>query len=313
MKKYHVNSKGEAGLCSADSGNCPFGNDDDHYLTPEAARSAFERLSEMNMTQDPREVSKTYGIGTAANAGYTLAGYTTQRLEKSTTKLRGVALERVQEELKKRGFEPVQAGKSKDNSKPARNTSGFIWKDPESPEEFSQMIMATVPHPGASKIIAPPAKVENNGGASHFIGAYANGSNSGGERIYVGQTEAAANIRSAIKEAKAAGELPSWVSVSVNKNSGAWVTSISVEIGMRRKMDGKVRSMPTDWLYEPDKTNPEERYYPRIEYTEAGKRLNGYVQALSSQWENSFSNPYADEFRSSNAPRVSWRDAYKDK
>lgn len=40
--KYHINGAGEAGKCSAQSGNCPFGGDERHYDSPEKARMAFE-------------------------------------------------------------------------------------------------------------------------------------------------------------------------------------------------------------------------------------------------------------------------------
>lgn len=40
--KYHVNAAGEAGVCRAENGNCPFGSDEQHYPTAEAARAAYE-------------------------------------------------------------------------------------------------------------------------------------------------------------------------------------------------------------------------------------------------------------------------------
>jgi hypothetical protein len=43
---YHINAKGDAGLCKAVKGNCPFGDADEHFTTPEAARAAFEKASE---------------------------------------------------------------------------------------------------------------------------------------------------------------------------------------------------------------------------------------------------------------------------
>lgn len=42
MAKYHISKTGEPGLCKAVKGNCPFGNDDEHYTSAEAARIAFE-------------------------------------------------------------------------------------------------------------------------------------------------------------------------------------------------------------------------------------------------------------------------------
>lgn len=42
MAKYHINRTGDAGLCKATLGNCPFGDAVDHYDTAEEARAAYE-------------------------------------------------------------------------------------------------------------------------------------------------------------------------------------------------------------------------------------------------------------------------------
>lgn len=44
MAKFHINpGTGNPGSCSAQAGNCPFGNDDEHYTSEEAARAAYEK------------------------------------------------------------------------------------------------------------------------------------------------------------------------------------------------------------------------------------------------------------------------------
>ena len=43
MARFHINAKGEPGKCSAQSGNCPFGGDTDHYNSLDEAQSAFEK------------------------------------------------------------------------------------------------------------------------------------------------------------------------------------------------------------------------------------------------------------------------------
>lgn len=43
MAKYHINAHGNPNPCSAQSGNCPFGGDEDHFRTPEEARNVYER------------------------------------------------------------------------------------------------------------------------------------------------------------------------------------------------------------------------------------------------------------------------------
>lgn len=40
--RYHINHKGEAGVCRATNGGCPFGGEADHFTSPEAARAHFE-------------------------------------------------------------------------------------------------------------------------------------------------------------------------------------------------------------------------------------------------------------------------------
>lgn len=42
-EKFHINSKGEPGRCSAEHGGCPFGTEGDHYVTKEGASAAYER------------------------------------------------------------------------------------------------------------------------------------------------------------------------------------------------------------------------------------------------------------------------------
>ena len=43
MTKFHINpATGDAGSCSATKAKCPFGGEDDHYSSKEAARGAYE-------------------------------------------------------------------------------------------------------------------------------------------------------------------------------------------------------------------------------------------------------------------------------
>ena len=63
MAKYHINSRGEAGLCRAEK-NCPFGDDSVHFSTAEDARKAFEL--KMSPAAFPRKPKVTYKMGTTA-------------------------------------------------------------------------------------------------------------------------------------------------------------------------------------------------------------------------------------------------------
>lgn len=46
MARFHINNAGNAGLCRATKGGCPFGGDDAHYPSKESAREAFEARME---------------------------------------------------------------------------------------------------------------------------------------------------------------------------------------------------------------------------------------------------------------------------
>lgn len=42
--KFHINKKGEAGRCSAQSDRCPFGGESEHYSSTDEAQKAYENL-----------------------------------------------------------------------------------------------------------------------------------------------------------------------------------------------------------------------------------------------------------------------------
>lgn len=67
MAKYHINNEGNPGLCSAVSGNCPFGGEANHYSSQANARKAFE-LSMASKVQPPakrKKLSSTEAIAAA--------------------------------------------------------------------------------------------------------------------------------------------------------------------------------------------------------------------------------------------------------
>jgi hypothetical protein len=45
VTSYHINSKGNPGVCKATQGGCPFGEASDHFATAAEARNAFENSS----------------------------------------------------------------------------------------------------------------------------------------------------------------------------------------------------------------------------------------------------------------------------
>jgi hypothetical protein len=54
--KFHINRKGEAGRCSAQSGSCPFGGESEHYSNSDDAQKAYENLQK---SQVAPAISKT--------------------------------------------------------------------------------------------------------------------------------------------------------------------------------------------------------------------------------------------------------------
>lgn len=84
MSKYHVNPKtGNAGPCSAEIGNCPFGGEENHYTSREGAQVAYEMaqasntlpdgLREMNSkakyVKDPKEIDGLIASGSERTLG----------------------------------------------------------------------------------------------------------------------------------------------------------------------------------------------------------------------------------------------------
>lgn len=46
MTKYHINKKGVPAICRAKSGNCPLGDDNEHFSTPEEAQIYIDKENE---------------------------------------------------------------------------------------------------------------------------------------------------------------------------------------------------------------------------------------------------------------------------
>lgn len=240
MKKYHVNSKGEAGACSATNGRCPFGGESEHFTSAEAAREFYEK------NQD------------AALAGASKAA-------------------------RKLAPAPIPTSKS----------------------SFDKAV-ANIPDVADSKVISAPAISDNEGylGGRRYIGK-----SRAGVEGFIGQTEASAKLKELVKKAKALGELPQWLDVSVKKNSGAWVTSISVVGGFKPDGGRKVRAIPKEWLEDEDDTGR----WTKTTTREPVKKLETYLTSLAREYESSDINGQVDYYNSSNAGRFEWRRAWDDK
>lgn len=46
MAKYHIKKDGTPGICRAKDGNCPFGNELEHFPTKEEAQNYADKLHE---------------------------------------------------------------------------------------------------------------------------------------------------------------------------------------------------------------------------------------------------------------------------
>jgi len=66
MAKFHLNGNGDPGLCKASQGNCPFGSDEEHFTSPEAARKAFEATQSIAETP----LQKAQGAYSKASQAY---------------------------------------------------------------------------------------------------------------------------------------------------------------------------------------------------------------------------------------------------
>jgi hypothetical protein len=59
MARFHINNAGDAGLCRAKQGGCPFGGDDAHFPSIESAREAYEMSMESVSVFGPNSGVKT--------------------------------------------------------------------------------------------------------------------------------------------------------------------------------------------------------------------------------------------------------------
>jgi len=177
---------------------------------------------------------------------------------------------------------------------------------PKTKEEFFNGL-ANVPSVADSKIVAGPRVADNEGymGGRRYIGAKAKENNG-----YTPQREASEGLKEMVRQAKAAGELPKWLDVSVRKNSGAWVTSIDVQLGYKPEGGRKVRAIPQEWIYQPrdpDAFMQREKMHPEVEH------LSKYIDILARSYESSDMNSSVDYFSTSNAGHVVWRRSWEDK
>jgi hypothetical protein len=75
---YHINARGEAAVCRASHGRCPFGSADEHHSSAEAARDAFEhKHQDAVVTPVARKRPAPYSTGRSAAATVASAALST--------------------------------------------------------------------------------------------------------------------------------------------------------------------------------------------------------------------------------------------
>jgi len=333
MAKFHINGKGEPGQCRAEK-SCPFGGEDAHFTSAEAARASYEKQQSgvFAGVKTPQqkfpflvkdlgaEKPVVDGKGKFADGSYPKLNVA---IEPDGFKIYGARREllayiedntnggkpedslSVNPEYLSVPSTPLGTVKSAAPKKSVRAPKPISFPAPNTAAEFDKAILATVPEVENAKVGGPPQANDDQGymGGRRFIGALAGQKDADGKSIFIGQTAAAAGIRKLVGEAKAAGELPKWIDVSVKKNDGAWVSSISVNIGYKPGGATKAEAIPTEWVSDGENSF-------RRNQREAANRLEAYVSHLAKQYESSDINGQVDYFNSSNAGRVSWKDKW---
>lgn len=306
MAKYHINWKGEPGLCTAEKKACPLGGDSDHFDSPESARAAYESahssfgtpvrklplasdedvLRYQRMSRNvsgrltPAELAEADGFD-GADVTVRLAAHQ-EALEAEARNARASAEERP--ESMGHEIDAQRAEEAAGLSEPRRATKKTAAPARPRVEPTGWQSVAT-PSPADSKFIKPPKKNDPYGG---YMGGrlYAGGKTTDS---YMSAKDAAANIRKDIKEAVRGGELPDDVDYSVRMNSSR--NGIYIYLG-RKTPNGAAEFNEMD---------------------QGDSRLiavKHYVEAMGNQYCTDDSNAQVDYFNSHNRTLVRFRDRW---
>ena len=180
--------------------------------------------------------------------------------------------------------------------------------------------------PAYSKVILPPETADQGGymGGSRFIGGKRKAAANSYD--YLGQSQIAGLIREDIAKARKLKEIPDELKITVRKNSGAWVNSLTIVVGLKDS-SGKMTSVPDSWLYrdadedrafysqsDPEFGDEDKKalYYGRgfngkKVYTDKALQVKRYLEALGRQWEASEHNGMVDYHNSSGGISVDWK------
>lgn len=167
---------------------------------------------------------------------------------------------------------------------------------PKTKSEFSAAILQVIPKVEESSVVPmPTTDLKEANGALSYIGGSVSNTDAQGNYKYRDIKEAVAGVRKSIADARAAGEIPSWITTTVKNDTDHWTSpALAVTVGFKGK-NGK-GSIPNDWL---DKAGERPQ-------SEAGVRLARYMEQIARQFESSYSNIAIDERTVSNRGKLKW-------
>jgi hypothetical protein len=148
---------------------------------------------------------------------------------------------------------------------------------PKTKSEFAEAILQVIPKVEDSKVVPmPTTNIKEANGATRYIGG-------------------SVSTKDAIADARAAGEIQSWITTTVKNDTYHWTSpALAVTLGFKGA-NGK-GAIPSDWL---DKSGDRPQ-------SEAGVRLALYMEQMARQFESSYSNLAVDERTVSNRGKVAW-------
>lgn len=168
---------------------------------------------------------------------------------------------------------------------------------PKTKSEFDAAILKVIPKPEDSTVVPKP-KVDTKeaSGTIRYVGGAVSNIDANGKYKYQGIKDAVAGVRQSIADARAAGEIPSWITTTVKNSTDHWTSpSLTVTVGF--KGPGGKSSIPHNWLDSDGGGRP---------HSEGGARLAAYMDQLARQYEDYYSNIAIDDRNVSNRGKVAW-------
>lgn len=328
MSKFHINWKGEPGVCTAKPGNCPLGGgEEDHFASKDEARAAYEAAHNAfaapvskpvpsYATCEVCEDMDSCPLGDdcpvaedAAALGLTGPGNAPAPApsrfldELSLDKATEEDLVNRKTELYKTPFSDmgdldhleIAAIVSEQErrvfaARKAQASTPVPAQKPKAPAKSKTVGWQSYSGVSAedSKVIVKP-KVQDPGGGYMGGSLFVGGKASD---AYLSAKDAAKNVRGDIREAVKAGELPVDLDYSVRMNSSG--SGLRIYIGRKALARGEA----------PGTFSPDEQQDSRLQ------SVRSYLDALGNQYARDNSNAMVDYFNSQNRALVYFRDKW---